>query len=94
MRIIAKRVLMQKARVYGNCVHQAEAWYRAASAARWQSLAEVREVYPHADQVGNKTVFNLKGNDYRLIVYINYQTQIIYIKDVLTHAAYGRGGWQ
>jgi mRNA interferase HigB len=94
MRIIAKRVLMQKAQLYGDCITQTERWYRAASTASWRNLAEVRVVYPHADVVGDKTIFNLKGNDYRLIVYINYETQIIYIKDLLTHATYDRGGWQ
>ena len=75
MRIIAKRILMREAAVYGDCKAQAEAWYRVASAVSWKNLAEVRGMYPHADLVGEKTVFSLKGNRYRLIVYINYETQ-------------------
>ncbi|MGH2410014.1 MAG: type II toxin-antitoxin system HigB family toxin, partial [Chloroflexota bacterium] len=69
-------------------------WYRTAIAADWKNLAEVKAVYPHADLVGDKTVFNLKGNHYRLIVYISYQTRIIYIKDLLTHADYDKGAWK
>ncbi|MEW6296876.1 MAG: type II toxin-antitoxin system HigB family toxin [Thermodesulfobacteriota bacterium] len=59
--------------------------------ARWRSLAEAKRVYPQADLVGDKTVFNIAGNRVRLITYINYPAQIVYIKDILTHAEYGRG---
>jgi mRNA interferase HigB len=44
--------------------------------------------------VAGKTVFNIKGNDYRLIVDILYDKGIIYIKDLLTHAEYDRGAWK
>lgn len=81
---------MEKARMHGDCVSQAESWYRVADKATWSNLAEVRTLYPHADVVGDKTIFNLKGNDYRLIVHVNYDTQIIYIKDLLTHAEYDK----
>ncbi len=94
MRIIAKRVLLQKAAAYPDCAAPLMSWYRTAIAATWRNLAEVKAVYPHADLVGDKTVFNLKGNHYRLIVYINYQARIIYIKDLLTHADYDKGAWK
>ena len=94
MRIIARRTLMQKAAKYGDCVDQAGAWYRVARAASWKSLAEARDTYRHADIVGELTVFNLKGNAYRLIVYIDYSHQIIYIKDLLSHADYSKQQWQ
>ncbi len=44
--------------------------------------------------VGNKTVFNIKGNDYRLIVHILYDKGIIYIQHLLTHAEYDKGAWK
>lgn len=81
---------MAKAKEHGDCVTQVETWHSVAAKARWSNLADVRTLYPHADSVGDKTVFNIKGNDYRLIVHINYETQIIYIKDLLTHAEYDK----
>ena len=48
------------------------AWYKMAKKARWRSLAAVRQTYPHADLVGNYTIFNIRGNHYRLIAEINY----------------------
>ncbi|HZS86743.1 MAG TPA: type II toxin-antitoxin system HigB family toxin [Chloroflexota bacterium] len=94
MRIIAKRRLLAMAEVHGDCVDQVTRWYRTARAEEWQSLADVRKTYRDTDSVGDKTVFNIKGNDYRLIVHINYQTGVIYIKNLLTHAEYDRGEWK
>jgi hypothetical protein len=46
--------------------------------------------FPKVDAVGNFTVFNIKGNNYRLIVSIDYEQQLIYIKYILTHAEYDK----
>jgi len=46
------------------------------------------------EAVGNFTVFNLKGNDYRLIVGIDYETKTIYYKYFLTHAEYDKSKWK
>lgn len=94
MRIIAKRRLIEKAKSHGNCEKQVTEWYHVASKAKWLSLSDVRKTFRHADLVGDKTVFNIKGNDYRLIVGIRYDTGIIYIKELLTHADYDKGAWK
>jgi mRNA interferase HigB len=94
VRIIAKSRLMAQAAAYGDCVRQAADWYNLARKATWSNLSEVRQTFRHADLVGDKTVFNLKGNDYRLIVHIRYDTGIIYIKQLLTHAEYDKGAWK
>ena len=70
------------------------AWYKMAKKARWRSLASVRLVYPHADLVGNYTVFNIRGNHYRLIAEINYQYQQILIREILTHKEYDKDKWK
>jgi mRNA interferase HigB len=69
-------------------------WHKIASAASWRNLMDVRKVYPSADLVGQYTVFNIKGNAYRLIVKIEYRWQIIFVKHLLTHAEYDRKDWQ
>lgn len=58
-------------------------WYRIAKTARWKHLDEVRRNFSSAEAVGNFTVFNIKGNNYRLIVSIDYESQIIYVKPML-----------
>jgi len=94
VRIIAKRNLLRMAEAHGDCVGQVTDWYNRASKADWHSLTDVRATYRTADIVGDKTVFNIKGNDYRLIVHINYETSIIYIKRLLTHAEYDKNAWK
>lgn len=94
MRIIARARLIALAAAHGDCVTQVTAWYNIASKATWRNLNEVRQTFPHADPVGDKTVFNIKGNAYRLIVYIQFDAGIIYVKDLLTHADYDKGTWK
>ena len=69
-------------------------WYKVARNAKWQNMTEVRQTYPHADYVHPYTVFNIKGDAYRLIVKIEYRWQMIFVKSLLTHAEYDRGGWK
>ena len=54
---------------------------------------DVRRVFPTADAVHKFTVFNIKGKLYRLITEINYRTGRIFLRHVLTHAEYSKGGW-
>jgi mRNA interferase HigB len=69
-------------------------WYKVAKNATWRSLVDVRQVYPHADFVDPYTVFNIKGNAYRLIVKIEYRWQIIFVRHLLTHNDYDKGEWK
>jgi mRNA interferase HigB len=69
-------------------------WHTIAKQASWRSLVEVRRTYPHADFVDPYTVFNIKGNAYRLVVRIGYRWQIIFVKHLLTHAEYDKGDWK
>lgn len=94
MRIIAESRLKRLAEAHGDCLGQIATWIRIVRAAHWRNLMDVRTTYPHADSVGELTVFNIKGNDYRLIVGIDYQRKRVYIKHLLTHAEYDRGDWK
>lgn len=69
-------------------------WHKIANNAEWRTLADVKKVYPGADRVGPYTVFNIKGNKYRLIVKIEYRWQMIFVKNLLSHADYDQGDWK
>jgi mRNA interferase HigB len=69
-------------------------WYREMKRWNFASLAEVRAIFPSADQVGKLTVFNIAGNRVRLIVAIHYNRQRVYIRAVLTHREYDEGKWK
>lgn len=71
-----------------------EAWYTVVKKAKWKNLEDVRKIYRDAEAVGNFTVFNLKGNQYRLIVGIDYVSGTVYYKYLLTHADYNKDKWK
>ena len=55
----------------------------------WDTSAKVKAKYRNASIVGgNRVVFNIKGNDYRLVAEINYEYRVVYVRFVGTHAAY------
>ena len=94
MRIISRSRLLSFARLHGDAKAALDTWYKLAKQAQWSSLADVRRTFNSADVVGNFTVFNIKGNQYRLIVDIQYQTQKIYVKYVLSHSEYDTNDWK
>ena len=69
-------------------------WYRVAASCRWKSFAEVRQVFRSADWVSPYVVFNIAGNKYRLIAEINFRSQTLFIRHILTHQEYTEGAWK
>lgn len=66
-----------------------DAWYAEAAKAKWKTSAELKGQYGSASIVSaERVVFNIKGNDYRLIVAINYHYQVLLIKWLGTHKEY------
>ncbi len=94
MRVISRKRLKEFWEQNPDAKSDLEAWYRVAKKATWQNIAEVRQVYRHADAVGNCTVFNIRQNRFRLVTKIEYRIQRIYIKFVLTHVEYDREEWK
>ncbi|MDF5719009.1 MAG: type II toxin-antitoxin system HigB family toxin [Rhizonema sp. PD37] len=94
MHVISFRILREYGENHADCQEILSNWYRIATKAQWKSLIELQQVFPKAEAVGSFTVFNLKGNKYRLIVSIDYEGQLIYIKYILTHAEYDKDGWK
>ena len=91
MRVIAKSTLREFWEVYADAEDALQAWYEDAERARWNFPADIRSVYPTASFLANnRVVFNIRGNHYRLIVQVHYNTEIVYIRFVGTHAQYDR----
>ena len=66
-------------------------WYKIASAAKWKCFADIKKDFNSVDSIGNQRyVFNIKGNNYRLVVVIQFVHQYIYIRFVGTHAQYDK----
>jgi len=74
-----------------NAEQPLRAWLDEARQARWKSPQDVKSRYASASFIGrNRVVFNIKGNDYRLVVAVAYRFQAVYIKFVGSHADYDR----
>ncbi|MBW4673890.1 MAG: type II toxin-antitoxin system HigB family toxin [Desmonostoc geniculatum HA4340-LM1] len=94
MHLIAIRNLRTDASQYPDVKKQIDNWYATLKKAEWQNLEDVRQIYRDVEAVGNFIVFNIKGNDYRLIVGIDYEDQTVYYKYFLTHTEYDKGNWK
>lgn len=94
MRIITRRRLREFWQKHPRSEASLRIWYTRTSEAQWQTFIDVRRIFRSADQVGNLTVFNIGGNNYRLITLIDYKAHIVFIRHVLTHADYDKEDWK
>lgn len=91
MRIISRTTLMKYWQQNPQAKTALCAWYDAASKSDWNCFADIKATYNSVDYIGNQRyVFNIKGNDYRLVVVIKYTPRLIYVRFVGTHAEYDR----
>jgi mRNA interferase HigB len=92
--VISRKALREFANTHKDAETPLDDWYRIAKRMWWTSLVDVRRTYPHADAVGEFTIFNIGGNKYRLATSIHYRTGKIYIRHVMTHEEYSRQDWR
>ncbi|MBS1622345.1 MAG: type II toxin-antitoxin system HigB family toxin [Bacteroidetes bacterium] len=91
MRVIAKKILREFWEKHNDCEQQLKAWFQEASKAEWTTPNDIKAEYPSASIVGNdRIVFNIKRNAYRLIVKLNFDYQMVWIRFIGTHAAYDK----
>jgi mRNA interferase HigB len=97
MRVIARKTLKRfidslKGNKDQKAVKSAlDSWFHEARQADWNHPADVVKAYANASIVGShRVVFNIKGNDYRLVVAIHYRLQIVFIKWLGSHAEYDK----
>ena len=99
MRIVGSDILIKAVRRHPDAATALRAWNQVAQEADWLSLTEIRQTYPSADGVRTKsgstvTVFNIRGNRYRLLTWIAYRAQLVTVINVLTHAEYDKELWK
>lgn len=94
MHVITKSRIKQFYSQHPSAETSLRKWYKLTSLAEWQNFVELRQVFPSADQVGKLTVFNIGGNNYRLISLVDYKYQKVFIRHVLTHAEYDKEDWK
>jgi len=91
VRIIALKSLRDFWLKHSDAEQPIKAWYTEAKKADWRKPADITKFYRTASILkNNRVVFNIKGNDYRLVTAINYDFKIVYIRFVGTHKGYNK----
>jgi mRNA interferase HigB len=91
MHIITRQKLIAFWTEYPDVEDALKAWEKETKHAHWKTPADIKARYRSADILpGNRVVFNIKGNHYRLVVKIHYNTDVVYIRFVGTHNEYDR----
>ncbi len=91
MHIITRQKLIACWTEHPDAEDALKAWEKEAEHAHWKSPTDIKARYRSADFLpGNRVVFNIKGNHYRLVVKIQYPTGVVYIRFVGTHKEYDR----
>jgi mRNA interferase HigB len=93
LKVLGTEVLDKAAKTHGDLRSSVATWLTVARAATWKNLNEVRQTWRNTDCVKGKTIFNIKGHRYRLIAIVNYASQTIIVRLMITHAEYSEGGW-
>lgn len=94
MKIISNSALRAFAVYHPQAEGPLQGWRRVIERNRFANWAELKATFNTVDKVGELTVFDIGGNKYRLIAYIRFERQIVYIKAVLSHSDYDKGTWK
>lgn len=94
MHLISIKKLREFWELHPDASGPLHSWSKVIEHAQWENFAEVRSLYASADQVGRFTVFNIGGNEYRLIAVIHFNRSKVYVRHILTHKEYDNGSWK
>jgi mRNA interferase HigB len=94
VRIVSKRRIREFDMRYPKAAEPLKHWANAVQSAAWKNPGALKRDFGSADFVGDLTVFNVGGNKYRLIAFVHYRRQIVYVKQILTHEEYDEGEWK
>ena len=99
MRIIKEKFLVEMGRKHPKAASHLETWRKIVRLTGWRNLVEVRRTYPDTDLVKVRSgrqvlIFNVRRNDFRLIVAAHFNRQIIYTLRFMTHAEYSKDRWK
>jgi mRNA interferase HigB len=91
LRIISKKILREFWTNYPDIEQSLKSWYKEAEDSSWENFNQLKDQYPSASILNdNRVCFNIKGNKYRLIVRINFEYQMMWIRFIGTHSEYDK----
>ena len=93
MKVLGRDKLLKFSKKHANAKPALDAWYAEVSRedCNWQTPQDIKDRYVSASFLAdNRVIFNIKGNDYRLVVKVRYQNGLVVIEWVGTHAEYDK----
>ncbi len=91
MRIVARKTIVHFYQNHSDSKIALEEWYSKTQRAEWLNSSEIKQTFNSVDSVGNdRFVFNIKGNDYRLVALILFKIKTVYVRFIGTHAEYDK----
>ena len=91
MRIFTEQTLKEYAEKHPEALTALQDWKQKVKKSNWTCFAEVKSTFNSADSIGNQRyVFNVKGNDYRIVTVIKFTIRFVYIRFIGTHAEYDK----
>ncbi len=94
MHIISRKKLKDFWKQHPESKRSLEAWFKIVRLSRYHTFHELRASFPKADKVGDRVVFDIGGDKYRLITVIHFNRFKVYVRHVLTHNEYDKGDWK
>ncbi|MDI3274361.1 MAG: type II toxin-antitoxin system HigB family toxin [Pseudomonas sp.] len=94
MHVISEKRIREAKTKWPNTATALDYWYQLAKGSKPSDFAAMRAIFPAVDKVGEHHVFDIGGNKLRLIAFVRYRSQKLYIKHVLDHREYDRGKWK
>ena len=91
MRIVARRTIVNFYQNHSNSKIALEEWFSKTYRAEWTCSADIKQTFNSVDSIGNdRFVFNIKGNDYRLVALILFKIKTVFVRFIGTHAEYNK----
>jgi mRNA interferase HigB len=91
MRIIKRKTLVDYYKKHADAEQPLELWYHDVKSVQWQNSSDIKKRYASASFLsGNRVVFNIKGNNLRIVVVVKYTIGFVYIRFIGTHAEYDK----
>ena len=94
MRILSKPALKEFWSKHPRAKSPLEDWWKTVFKADWASHAELKSTYLSADIYKDCYVFNIAGNNFRLIAKVNFMWRMVYVRSIMTHKEYDEGRWK
>ena len=93
-KLISNRALREFEARHAEAAQPLQDFRRKIEKGSFGNFAELRAIFPAVDKVGERYVFNIGGNKFRLVAGIDFARRMLWVKAVLTHGEYDKGAWK